>query len=194
MNIGSRPSHRKQGDRSKGSVRAIGWVFGWAQSRHTLPAWYSIGSALNNWMADSPERQEKLQQMYQHWPYFRALLSNTQMALTKADMSIADEYSRLAHDTSMASQIHKDIAAEFTLTVETILNVTGNTHLMDETPALALSLNRRNPYLDPLNHIQIMLLKRHREHDAHGHTTEDPWLEPLLRSINAIAGGMRNTG
>ena len=194
MNIGSRPSHRKQGDRSKDSVRAIGWVFGWAQSRHTLPAWYSIGSALNNWMDGEPERMKVLQKMYQEWPYFRSLLSNTQMALSKADMSISGEYSKLMINSSLASEIHTNIADEHRLTVETILNITGNENLMDETPALALSLNRRNPYLDPLNHLQIMLLKRHREHDAQGHTTEDPWLEPLLRSINAIAGGMRNTG
>ncbi|MCW8825498.1 MAG: phosphoenolpyruvate carboxylase [Gammaproteobacteria bacterium] len=194
MNIGSRPSHRKQGDRSKGSVRAIGWVFGWAQSRHTLPAWYSIGSALNNWMGENPARLEMLQQMYQNWPYFRSLLSNTQMALSKADMKISEDYSKLAHDPVQAAEVHKEIAEEYRITVETILNITGNENLMDENPVLALSLNRRNPYLDPLNYIQIMLLKRHRDHDAQDHTTEDPWLEPLLRSINAIAGGMRNTG
>jgi len=194
MNIGSRPSHRKQGDRSKDSVRAIGWVFGWAQSRHTLPAWYSIGSALNNWMADNPARMEMLQQMYQQWPYFRSLLSNTQMALSKADMSISAEYAKLVQDPSLATKIHQDIADEHRLTVESILNITGNENLMDETPVLALSLNRRGPYLDPLNYIQIMLLKRHREHDTQDHTSEDPWLEPLLRSINAVAGGMRNTG
>lgn len=194
MNIGSRPSHRKQGDRSKGSVRAIGWVFGWAQSRHTLPAWYSIGSALNSWLGDNPERLEMLQQMYQQWPYFRSLLSNTQMALSKADMMLSEEYSKLVRDPVLAAEIHKDIAEEHRITVETILNITGNENLMDETPVLALSLNRRSPYLDPLNHIQIMLLKRHRDHDAQDLTGEDPWLEPLLRSINAIAGGMRNTG
>lgn len=194
MNIGSRPSHRKQGDRSKGSVRAIGWVFGWAQSRHTLPAWYSIGSSLSSWLGDNPERLEMLQQMYQQWPYFRSLLSNTQMALSKADMMLSEEYSKLVRDPELAAAIHKDIAEEHRITVETILNITGNENLMDETPVLALSLNRRSPYLDPLNHIQIMLLKRHREHDAEDHTSEDPWLEPLLRSINAIAGGMRNTG
>jgi len=194
MNIGSRPSHRKQGDRSKGSVRAIGWVFGWAQSRHTLPAWYSIGTALNNWMDNDTDRMEMLQQMYRQWPYFRSLLSNTQMALAKADMMISKDYSKLVHDSSLGATIHKEISGEHRLTVETILKITGNEKLMDETPVLALSLNRRNPYLDPLNYIQIMLLKRHREHDTRDHTSEDPWLEPLLRSINAIAGGMRNTG
>ncbi len=194
MNIGSRPSHRKRGDRSKGSVRAIGWVFGWAQSRHTLPAWYSIGSALHGWMGGDPKRLEVLQQMYQQWPYFRSLLSNSQMALAKADMMLSKEYSKLVQDLSLGAAIHKNIADEYQMTVAAILSITGNESLMAENPILALSLNRRNPYLDPLNQIQIMLLKRHREHDADNHTSDDPWLEPLLRSINAIAAGMRNTG
>jgi len=95
MNIGSRPSHRKKGDRSKSSVRAIAWVFGWAQSRHTLPAWYGIGSALEQWRQSDPTRLAKLQKMYLEWPFFRALLSNTQMALYKAEPNIAREYAAL---------------------------------------------------------------------------------------------------
>ena len=97
MNIGSRPSHRKKADRSKGSVRAIGWVFGWAQSRHTLPAWYGIGTALENWLQQHPQQLAKLQDMYRDWPFFRALLSNSQMALFKADMHIAESYVSLCH-------------------------------------------------------------------------------------------------
>ncbi len=96
LNIGSRPSHRKKGDRSKNSVRAIGWVFSWAQSRQTFPAWYGIGLSLSTWCAGKPERLEKLRQMYRDWPFFRNLLSNAQMALSKSDMDIAREYAGLA--------------------------------------------------------------------------------------------------
>ncbi len=193
MNIGSRPSHRKKGDRTKGSVRAISWVFGWAQSRHTLPAWYGIGSALDRWGAEDPEKQRQLQSLYRHWPFFRALISNTQLALAKADMGIAREYKDLAHDKDSAERIYQDIAGEYQRTLKHVLAITGQNELLAENPALALSLMRRNPYLDPLNHIQVKLLERYR-----GMGEDDPqrqhWLQPLLRSINAIAAGMRNTG
>lgn len=195
MNIGSRPSHRKQGDRSKNSVRAIGWVFGWAQSRHTLPAWYSIGTSLQAWVDDDPERLQMLRQMYQQWPYFRALLSNTQMALFKADMGIAQQYSELVHDQQCAQKIYRQIKNEYEITLKMVLDVSQLDYLMAETPALALSLSRRNPYLDPLNHIQLVVLKRYRAAiEAKDSETEARQLEPLLRSISSIAGGMRNTG
>jgi phosphoenolpyruvate carboxylase len=195
MNIGSRPSHRKSGDRSKNSVRAIGWVFGWAQSRHTLPAWYSIGTSLNAWIDNQPERLAKLQQMYQQWPYFRSLLSNTQMALFKADMGIAGQYSALVADTQCAQKIFSQINREYELTVGKVLEVSQIESLLAETPALALSLGRRTPYLDPLNHIQLMLLRRYRAAvEADDKEEQLKQLEPLLRSISSIAGGMRNTG
>jgi phosphoenolpyruvate carboxylase len=193
LNIGSRPSHRKKGDRSKGSVRAIAWVFGWAQSRHTLPAWYGIGNALSKWIGDDPQRKAKLQQMYRDWPFFRALLSNTQMSLFKADMGISREYSALAQDQEAAKRVYGMISGEYETTVKHVLAVAQLKQLLEEIPVLATSLTRRNPYLDPLNHIQITLLKRYRN----GQLDEDErnqWLEPLLRSINAIAAGMRNTG
>lgn len=197
MNIGSRPSHRKQGDRSKSSVRAIGWVFGWAQSRHTLPAWYGIGYSLCQWMGENPERLAQLQQMYQQWPYFRSLISNTQMSLKKADMGIAAEYAALATTRpKQAKQIYKTIAAEYQQTLKAVLKITQQQQLMEDNLALALSLDRRNPYLDPLNHIQIMLIKRYRAAVAAEaeQAQIEHWLEPLLRSISAIASGMRNTG
>jgi phosphoenolpyruvate carboxylase len=193
MNIGSRPSHRKKTDRSKGSVRAIGWVFGWAQSRHTLPAWYGIGTALRDWCGDDREKLSKLREMYKAWPYFRALLSNSQMALFKAEMSIARTYVELCKDQKTAGQIYEMIAGEYIKTVRSVFDVAQIDALMGETPHLALSLGRRDPYLDPLNQIQLMLLKRYRDEGL----TEDQrevWLDPLLRSINAIAAGMRNTG
>jgi phosphoenolpyruvate carboxylase len=193
MNIGSRPSHRKKGDRSKGSVRAIGWVFGWAQSRHTLPAWYGIGSALETWRQNDPTRLAKLQHMYEEWPYFRSLLSNTQMALFKAEMHIAQQYAQLCEDPEVGRTIYKAIREEYERTVQQVLEVSGSSYLIEENPPLALSLSRRNPYLDPLNHIQVTLLERYRN-ESLSDEDRDQWLTPLLRSINAIAAGMRNTG
>ncbi len=193
MNIGSRPSHRKKGDRSKGSVRAIAWVFGWAQSRHTMPAWYGIGSALTNWAQGDEEKISTLREMYRNWPFFRALLSNTQMALFKADMNIAQEYAKLCVDPTTTKTVYKEISEEYKRTLDTVLNVTDSSHLLDENPTLALSLARRNPYLDPLNNIQITLLKRYRD-ESLSEEERNTWLDPLLRSINAIAAGMRNTG
>ncbi len=193
LNIGSRPSHRKKGDRSKSSVRAIAWVFGWAQSRHTIPAWYGIGSALQDWLDQDDRHKEKLKEMYREWPFFRALLSNTQMSLFKADMGIAKEYTELQKDSKIAEPIYNRIREEHVMTVRHILDVAQLEGLLEETPTLALSLSRRNPYLDPLNHIQITLLKRYRD-ESLSDSERDNWLEPLLRSINAIAAGMRNTG
>ncbi len=193
LNIGSRPSHRKKGDRSKASVRAIAWVFGWAQSRHTLPAWFGIGTALHSWRSNDPQRLAKLQLMYREWPFFRALLSNTQMALFKADMSIAARYAGLAENRESADAIYRTISDEHARTVAAVLEIAGATGLMQETPQLALSLARRNPYLDPLNHIQVMLLQRCRN-ESLPQAEREAWLSPLLRSINAIAAGLRNTG
>jgi len=193
LNIGSRPSHRNKSDRSLSSIRAIAWVFGWAQARHTLPAWYGIGTALEQWRAKSPDRLAKLQSMYQHWPFFRALLSNTQMALFKGDMRIAEQYSQLCQDKELARTVYTMVSSEYERTVTQVLNVMGATMLMEENEPLMLSLLRRNPYLDPLNHIQITLLKRYRDPDL-SEQERGVWLNALLRSINAIAAGMRNTG
>jgi phosphoenolpyruvate carboxylase len=198
MNIGSRPSHRKSGDRSKSSVRAIGWVFGWAQARHTLPAWYGIGTALYQWIRDDgidneDSRLRKLQAMYENWPYFRALLSNTEMALYKAEIKTAKEYSELCLSAETGKRIFEMIRDEHDRTLEITLRVTNMTRLLDDIPPLALSLMRRDPYLDPLNHIQIKLLKRYRD-ESLSDDEREKWLNPLLRSINAIAAGMRNTG
>jgi phosphoenolpyruvate carboxylase len=190
LNIGSRPSHRKV-DRSKASIRAIPWVFGWAQARHTLPAWYGIGSALEQFRKVHGE--EVLREMYQKWPFFRALLSNVQMALFKAQMDIAKEYSKLWTDKERSKSIYAKIAEEYYKTVQEVLGIAEIDTLMAETPLLQYSLSRREPYLDPLNHIQITILGRHRAHIASSND-ESPWLDELLLTINAIAAGMRNTG
>lgn len=193
LNIGSRPSHRKT-DRSKASIRAIPWVFGWAQARHTLPAWYGIGSGLKAIRTEHPNGEALLSEMYQKWPFFRSLLSNVQMALFKAQMDIAKEYAGLWKNKERSMEIYSMIADEYKSTVEEVLKVAKLDALMDETPLLQYSLSRREPYLDPLNHIQLTLLRRHREHLAISDEDDSPWLEGLLLTINAIAAGMRNTG
>lgn len=193
LNIGSRPSHRKKTDRSKSSVRAIAWVFGWAQSRHTLPAWLGIGTALATWCNGDAERLAKLQEMYQKWPFFRSLLSNTQMSLFKADFRIARMYAELCEDKARGREIYQLIEDELNKTVTWVLKITGHTSLLEENPPLSLSLTRRNPYLDPLNHIQVTLLQRYRN-TALPEEERKVWLDPLLRSINAVAAGLRNTG
>jgi phosphoenolpyruvate carboxylase len=192
LNIGSRPSHRKKADRSLGSIRAIPWVFGWAQSRHTLPAWYGIGSALQDFIGRQPDGLEQLQTMYREWPFFRSLLSNVQMALTKADMEIAEEYARLCdHPNTMT--VYRSIADEYALTVAGVKQVAQIESLLEDNQLLSLSISRRRPYLDPINHIQVRMLKRYRSETV-WESEQDTWLTPLKRSINAIAAGMRNTG
>lgn len=193
LNIGSRPSHRKKQDRSKSSIRAIPWVFGWAQSRHTLPAWYGIGSALHCFANQAETNLNKLRDLYRDWPYFRAMLGNTQMSLAKAEMEIARQYVSLSEHPQQAQAIYRQIREEHDRTLELVKKVSGVNCLLEDIPALALSLSRRDPYLDPLNHIQVKLLGRVRD-DRAGEDERERWMEPLLRSINAIASGMRNTG
>ena len=193
MNIGSRPSHRMKQDRSKSSLRAIPWVFGWAQSRHTIPAWYGLGSALEQWIADDESRMKQLQKMYKLWPFFHSFLSNTQMSLFKAEMDIAQAYSTLCENQIQAKDIFDQIRAEYERTKDLVLKIAEIDSLMEETPDIALSLTRRNPYLDPLNYIQIDMIEKFRDQSVSDEESEQ-WLNPLLRSINAIAAGMRNTG
>ena len=189
LNIGSRPSHRRQADKGKGSIRAIPWVFAWAQSRHTLPAWLGVGTALAALRERRPEAPEQLREMAAGWPYFANFLNNTQMALVKADMAIARRYAALASDPQLAQSIFARIEEEWARTRDEILHITGQSQLLGEDPALARALARRRPYLDPLNAIQTLLIRRCREEPEQG-----VWREALLRSINGIAAGMRNTG
>lgn len=189
LNIGSRPSHRKKGDRSLHSVRAIGWVFAWGQSRQALPSWYGIGSAIEHWCGDDPARLSKLRAMYREWPFFRTLLANAQMALFKVNMDIAQHYAGLCQDAGNGTRIFDLIRQRHERAVRQILRVAEASTLMSETPDLATTLSHRNPYLDPLNLIQVVLLRKLRATPV-----DTPWRQPLLRSINAIAAGMRNTG
>ena len=194
MNIGSRPSHRRKGDPSKASVRAIPWVFGWAQSRHTLPAWYGMGSAINAWLEQNPkDGLKKLQKMYHDWPFFRAMISNTQMALFKSDMRTARYYADLCRDPKLGERIFNMIAEENSSTIDRVLEIARIDHLLASDPVLELSLTRRDPYLDPLGFIQINLLHKYRDENV-DEAQRNLWKDPLLSSINAIAAGMRNTG
>ncbi|PWV63328.1 phosphoenolpyruvate carboxylase [Plasticicumulans acidivorans] len=194
LNLGSRPSHRKKADRSKYSVRAIPWVFGWGLSRQIIPGWYGIGAALRDWQHGDAQRLATLRRMYDEWPFFRALLSNAQMSLAKSDMTIAAEYATLCADVTLAETVYEAIHGEYATTVAQALCVTQSDHLLNDNPRLRLSLDRRTPYLDPMNHIQLCLLRRFRAAEQGAEAERALWLNPLLRSINALANGMRNTG
>ena len=190
LNIGSRPSHRKQTNRSKYSIRAIPWVFGWSLSRHTLPAWYGLGTALNKIVSENRSNMDNLKSMYTEWPFFSVLLDNIQMALSKSDIGIARDYAQLVENKEAARDIIADIESEYNSTVATLLEIVGSEELLAENTKLSLSLKRRQPYLDPLNYIQVMLLHKHRK--IAGEDTVN--FDPLLRTIHAIAIGMKNTG
>ena len=190
INIGSRPSHRRAVDRSMDSIRAIPWVFGWSLSRHTLPAWYGIGTALESYLEAHPRTGLKqIRLMYKRWPFFQTLMQNIQMALVKADMPIAQQYMQLSQNPDDAERIYKRIKKEYRLTRKLVLRVTKSKELLETQEVLRRSLSRRKPYLDPLNAIQLSLLRRTREASDPG-----PYQDAVARSISAIAAGMRNTG
>lgn len=189
LNIGSRPSHRKKADYSKKSIRAIGWVFGWSQSRQNIPGWYGLGSALNN--AIENNGLNTLKEMQTSWRYFSTLMSNSQMVILKTDQGVAKEYSKLCSDSEIANLTYNTIADEFNLSVEKISQITGEQEMMADFPKIGQSVRWRNAYLDPLNYIQVLLLKRL---DLAEDRLESPWLKPALDSINGIATGLRNTG
>ena len=189
VNIGSRPTHRRAEDRSMESIRAIPWVFGWSLSRHTLPAWYGIGTALEEYLRAHPRKGlGQLGRTYARWPFFRALMDNTQMALAKADFGLAEQYMQLSADPARARELFAGIKEEHARTSRRVLEVVECAELLEGQP-LQLSLNRRKPYLDPLNVIQVSLLKQAREPGR-----EERFRRVISRSISAIAAGMRNTG
>ncbi|MGD8349891.1 MAG: phosphoenolpyruvate carboxylase, partial [Gammaproteobacteria bacterium] len=193
MNIGSRPSHRRKGDLSKSSVRAIPWVFGWSMSRTMMPAWYGVGDAIEQWTAAGTDRWERLREMNRRWPFFAAMISNLQMSLFKSDMRIALEYSKLCTDKNLAKSIFDMIRDENRRSREAVLKTAGIETLLADDPVLTLSLSRRDPYLDPLAYLQIELLKKYRDENQ-PEADRMQWQAALLSSINAIAAGLRNTG
>jgi phosphoenolpyruvate carboxylase len=193
MNIGSRPSHRRKGDMSKSSVRAIPWVFGWSQSRHMMPAWYGVGYSISHWLEKNPRSLKKLRDMNMQWPFFAAMISNMQMSLFKSDMRTALEYSKLCHNEALGKSIFGKIQRENKRTIEQILKIANTKSLLSTDPVLTLSLTRRDPYLDPLGYLQINLLKKYRDETITEEKRQE-WKSALLSSINAIAAGLRNTG
>ncbi len=189
LKIGSRPSKRGKST-SLDQLRAIPWVFSWMQCRHTLPGWYGFGGALDEYLSAHPEGLTTLREMYHHWPFWRTLVDNTQMILAKADMTIARLYADLVDDRDLADRVHGQIANEYEKSVEAIRQITGQGDLLEQMPILRRSIDRRNPYVDPLSFIQLVLLKRLR--DCEG--PHDETLTAVLESINGIASGLKNTG
>ena len=189
LNIGSRPASRKAGG-SIGDLRAIPWVFSWSQCRVMLPGWFGFGTAVSRWLAGGgADGIALLREMYREWPFFRTLLSNMDMVLSKTSMEIASRYAALVPDAALRDRIFSRIDEERTETVRALLEISKTDRLLAGSPLLTLSLHNRLAYVDPLNHMQIELLKAHRERpDA------PDVLRGLLLTINGISAGLRNSG
>ncbi len=188
LNIGSRPASRKKTTAIE-DLRAIPWVFSWAQCRLMLPGWFGFGSAVRAFLDQRPDGLGALQQMHKEWSFFTSMLSNMDMVLAKSDIAIASRYAELVHDEALRDAIFPRIRAEHQASIETLLAITGQEALLEGNPLLMRSIRNRFPYLDPLNHVQIELLHRYRE----GH--QDERLKRNIHlSINGIAAGLRNSG
>ncbi len=189
LNIGSRPASRKPSQRIE-DLRAIPWVFSWAQCRVMLPGWYGLGSAVEAFLARRGDKgQALLAEMWLEWPFFRAMLSNLEMLLAKADLSVAARYKELVPDEKLADEIFGRIRRELDLTVKAFFTITTNEGFLAGNPALARSIRNRFPYLDPLNHLQVELLKRYRAGDSAQKVHRGIHL-----TINGLAAGLRNSG
>jgi len=192
LNIGSRPASRKPSQRIE-DLRAIPWSFSWGQCRVTLPGWFGFGSAVQAFLDDPAqprkERLALLQKMYRQWPFFRALLSNMDMVLAKSDLPLASRYAELVGDARLRKRIFGAIEDEWHRTHEALAHITGEKQRLAGNPALARSIKHRFPYIDPLHHLQVELVRRWRE----GKADERARLGIHL-SINGIAAGLRNTG
>ncbi|MBW8348972.1 phosphoenolpyruvate carboxylase [Bacillus sp. IITD106] len=189
LNIGSRPMSRKNSQRFE-DLRAIPWVFAWTQSRQMIPAWYAAGTGLESFLNVHESNLELLQTMYKHWPFFRSTINNLQMALMKADMATAKEYLSLVEDPEIAKRIFDNISDEYYRTRKVLLQISGNEELLAHTPNIQESVHRRNPYVDPLNFLQVELIKKLRDTE---NPTDDLVTEVLL-TINGVAAGLVNTG
>jgi phosphoenolpyruvate carboxylase len=186
LKLGSRPARRTTSHRIE-DLRAIPWVFSWTQARVLLPGWYGLGSALET--ARDAYGLDFLQEMEASWPYFAAVLSNAELALAKADLRVAAQYIELVEPAELRERVWGAITGEFERTVSLLLEVTKQSALLDRDPVLQRSIERRNPYVDPLSFIQVELLRRFRENGD-----VDAFLRPVLLSINGIAGALKNTG
>jgi len=192
LKLGSRPSYRKAGPRTLSDLRAIPWVFSWMQSRFNLPGWFGLGSALERHV----EREgglEELRTMYREWLFFRLLIDNTQLTLGKADLGIARVYAGLVEDETLRERIFERIAAEFRRTEKWVLAVAGQSQLLGGEPVLANSIKQRNPYIDPLNYLQVEMIRRLRA----GKISEAARREAkrvIELTVSGIAAGLKNTG
>lgn len=192
LNIGSRPAARKATQAIE-DLRAIPWGFSWGQCRLTLPGWYGFGAAVDEFLqqeGEDPKRQlALLQKMYRQWPFFRTLLSNMDMVMAKSDLALASLYSELVADTRLRKRIFSHIEAEWLRTADALARITGEKDRLAGNPALARSMRHRFPYIDPLHHLQVELVRRWRAGQ-----TDERLKNGIHISINGIAAGLRNTG
>ena len=188
LNIGSRPTSRKP-TTSISDLRAIPWVLAWSQSRVMLPGWYGTGTAFEEWIADGDGRLEVLQDLYRRWPFFRTVLSNMAQVLAKSDMGLAARYAELVDDEALRRRVFDKIAAEHERTIRMHGLITGHDDLLADNPALARSVFNRFPYLEPLNHLQVELLRRYRSGD------DDELVQRgILLTMSGLATALRNSG
>jgi phosphoenolpyruvate carboxylase len=188
LKIGSRPASRKGSGRID-DLRAIPWVFSWAQSRVLLPGWYGFGAAAKEWLdAGEAGGLPILRRMYERWPFFQTIVANLEMVLSKSDLSLAAKYAELVRDEKLRAVVFDRIAEEHRRTEEVVIAVTGG-GLLRSNPELRQSIRSRVPYIDPLNHLQVELLKRYRS-GRKGDRIE----KGIHLSINGIAAGLRNSG
>ncbi len=188
LHIGSRPAARSKIGAIE-QIRVIPWVFSWMQSRFNLPGWYSLGTGL----AASPD-QELLKEMYAGWPFFKAMLDNTEVSLLKADMEIAALYVDLVTDRELAQSIFRTVREEYERTKAAILSISGHQSLMELEPITQNAVELRNPYIDPLNYIQIEMLRRLRALPDPEGPEAQALREVIILTINGIAAGLKNTG
>jgi phosphoenolpyruvate carboxylase len=189
LNIGSRPASRKKTTAIE-DLRAIPWVFSWAQCRLMLPGWFGFGAAVAAWREKhGAQGMALLSEMNRDWGFFRTLLSNMDMVLGKSDIAIAERYSQLVTDEKLRNAIFPRVKAEWQAAIDALLAITGQAELLDGNPLLKRSIRNRFPYLDPLNHIQIELLRRHRCGE-----TDDRVQRGIHLTINGVAAGLRNSG
>ncbi|MFZ0206417.1 MAG: phosphoenolpyruvate carboxylase, partial [Roseiarcus sp.] len=189
LNIGSRPASRKKTQAIE-DLRAIPWVFSWAQCRLMLPGWFGFGSAVEEFIDADPEHGlEHLRAMYKNWPFFRTTLSNMDMVLSKSSLAIASRYAQLVPDVALREAIFSRISREWHDSVNALNAIMEQTHLLEHNPLLLRSIRNRFPYLDPLNHVQVELLKLHR-----AHSTSEKVLTGIQLTINGISAGLRNSG
>lgn len=190
LNIGSRPASRKPSRRIE-DLRAIPWSFSWAQSRVALPGWFGFGSGIARFLegGDRRQRLELLRRMGAEWPFFRSMLSNIDMILSKTDLSIARQYAGLVEDRALAERIFAMIAQEHELAIDALELIFGTRERLADNPTLARSIRHRFPYIAPLNYLQVELIRRYR-----AGKTDEEIREGILMSINGVAAGLRNTG